>query len=221
MLLGAVQVERHDDEQARELLGQALAADPSSVDAQTALAALDNRPPAISVELDHKQVQAIALTPDGTEVLFGDEKGRLVLWTPAKGGGRRAERILSRRGDPIEAVALSAGAKVGAVVRKGGAVELWDLARGRRRRGLREGGGVCAVAVSADGSFCATGQVSGTVSVWSVEDESRVAAVIAHRGPIDSLALGPDGRRVVTASFGKNDSSVRVWTWPPECAPTP
>ncbi|EWM18458.1 LigA protein [Kutzneria sp. 744] len=134
-----------------------------------------------------------------------------MLWTPAKGGSRRAERILSRRGDPIEAVALSAGAKVGAVVRKGGAVELWDLARGRRRRGLREGGGVCAVAVSADGSFYATGQVSGTVSVWSVEDESRVAAVIAHRGPIDSLALSPDGRRVVTASFGKKDSSVRVW----------
>ncbi|GAA3436916.1 serine/threonine-protein kinase [Kutzneria kofuensis] len=210
LLLGAVQLERHENERAGELLRKAAAADPSSMDAQTALAALDNRPPRIAIDLEHEGVTAVALSADGQQVLFGDKKGRLVLWTPAKGTGRRAQHVLTRRGDPVQAVAMSADATVGAIIRQG-AVELWDLARRRQRPGLRDAGGVCAVAVSADGSHYATGQVSGLVSVWTVEHERQVAAMRAHAGRIDSLALSPDGRRVVSASFRDRDSSVRAW----------
>lgn len=213
LLLGAVQLERHEDGRAGELLRAAAAADPSSVDVRVALAALDDRRPRVDVDLDHEGVTAVAITPDGSRVLFGDKQGRLVLWTPARGTGRRARTVLNRRGDPVEAVAMSADATIGAIIRRG-AVELWDLARGRQRRGPREDGGVCAVAVSADGRSYATGQVSGTVtvsSVSSVEDERWAAAWPAHSGRIDSLAVSPDGRRVVSASFRDQDSSVRTW----------
>ncbi|MEU0531247.1 WD40 repeat domain-containing serine/threonine protein kinase [Amycolatopsis tolypomycina] len=210
LLLGAVELERHENERAGELLRAAAAADPSSEDARLALAALGRRPPRVHADLEHEGVKAIALAPDAARVLFGDKQGRLVLWTPAKGTGRRAREVLNRRGQPVDAVAMSADATVGVILRRG-AVELWDLARGRQRRGLREAGGVCAIAVSADGRCYATGKVSGTVSVWSVEGERPVATLPAHSGRIDSLALTPDGRRVVSASFRDRDSSVRTW----------
>ncbi|HEY0499699.1 MAG TPA: protein kinase [Kutzneria sp.] len=231
-LLGAVELERHEDRRAGELLR---AADQSSVDVQTALAALENRPPRVSIDLKHDDVTTIALNADGSKVLFGDKAGQLVLWTPAKGTGWRSRRTLTRSGDKVDAVAMSADATVGVIIRDGD-VELWDLVRGRQRqrlfetpgieetirhgvleatrdhqrRGLRESG-VCAIAVSAGGHFCATGHVSGRVSVWSVEDGRQVAHVLAHAGRLHALALSPDGRRIVSASFTDLDSSVRAW----------
>ena len=232
LLLGAVELERHENERAGELLR---AADQSTVDVQTALAALENRPARVNIDLKHDHVTAVTLSADGSNVLFGDKAGQLVLWTPAKGTGRLARRMLTRRGDRVDAVAMSADATIGAIMRDGD-VELWDLARGRlrqrlfetpgiddtirqgvvaamrdsQRRGLRESG-VCAIAVSAGGHFCATGHVSGRVSVWSVDGGTQVAHLRAHAGRVHSVALSPDGRRVVSAAFTDQDSSVRAW----------
>jgi eukaryotic-like serine/threonine-protein kinase len=232
LLLGAVELERHEDDRAGELLR---AADQSAVDVQTALAALENRPPRVTIDLKHDDVTAVALSADGSKVLYGDKAGQLVLWTPAKGAGWRARRTLTRRGNRVDAVAMSADATVGAIIRDGD-VELWDLVRGRQgqrlsetpdidkiishglegatrdsqRRGLRETG-VCAIAVSGDGHFCATGHVSGRLSVWTVDKGIRVAHTRAHVGRVHAVALSPDGRRVVSASFTDQDSSVRAW----------
>ncbi|MGK3203189.1 protein kinase domain-containing protein [Amycolatopsis sp. MEPSY49] len=233
LLLGAVQLERHEDERAGQLLREA---DQSAADVQTALAELANRPPRVNVDLEHPDVTAIALNADGSAVLFGDKAGRLVLWTPGKGTGRRALRTLTRRGDPVTAAAMSADATVGVIIRDDD-VELWDLARGRQgqrlhdaiddvgviirdglaeamrdseQRGLRDSG-VCAIAVSADGRFCATGHSSGRVSVWSVENGWPVADLLTQAGSVHSLALSPDGSRVVAAFFDSEDSSVRAW----------
>jgi WD40 repeat protein len=207
LLLGAVQLERHEDERAGELLR---AADQSSVDVQAGLAVLARRPPRIRIDLEHRDVTAIALNADGSKVLFGDKAGQLVLWTPTKGTGWRALRTLARRGDPVTAAAMSADATVGVIIRKG-AVELWDLRRGRPRPGPQDALSVSAVAVSADGRFYATGHGSGTVAVWSVEDARRVVIPLAHKGEVHSLALSPDGLRLMSASFTDQDSTVTAW----------
>ncbi|MFC0541448.1 protein kinase domain-containing protein [Kutzneria chonburiensis] len=204
LLLGLVQLERHEDEWAGTLL---LKADQSSVDVQAALAVLEKRPPRVQIDLKRPDVTAIALSADGSQVLFGDKAGQLVLWTPAKGTGWRAQRTLTRRGDPVTAAALSADATVGVVLR-GQAVELWDLRRGRQRRGPHA---MCAIAVSADGRFYATGDVPGTVSVWSAENDLLIAGVAPGLGKVGAVALSPDGSRVLAAFLDSDDSSVRAW----------
>jgi WD40 repeat protein len=82
--------------------------------------------------------------------------------------------------------------------------------RDAERQGLRSTG-VCAIAVSADGRFCATGHATGRISVWSVEDGLRVANMLAQAGRVHSVALSPDGSRVLAAFFDGEDSSVRAF----------
>lgn len=218
LLLGSVQLERHEDEQAGELLREAAADDPSSADAARALAEWERRPPGIHLDLDvhDKRVSAVAVSGDGSLVLSGDRAGRLLLWVPGEHGRRLVRRTLSRRGQPVTAVAMDAAGRLGVAVRRDGTIEWWDLERGRRRLGLPQGNGefaVRAVAVSGDGRYLATGHVNGTIQVWEPEQRHVVATLNGHTGAVTSLALNRDGRRALSASFGDGgrDGTVRSW----------
>lgn len=222
-LLGAVQLERHEDERAGELLREAADADPDSADIAAALAEWRERRPRLDaghdVHAGHAKdsflgvpMSAVATSADGGLVLSGDREGGLVVWTPGK--NRRAHRTLTRRGSPVDAVATDAAGTLGVAVRRDGAIEMWDLANGRRRPGLMKTGDVHTLAVSSDGRYVAAGNTSGMIRIWT-PDKQHVATLRGHTGGITSLALSQDGRRAVSASFsgpgGDGDGTVRSW----------
>lgn len=206
-LLGAVQLERHEDERAGELLREAVAADPASAEAAGALAEWERRPPQVRAEYDgHKSedVSAVAVSADGGVVLSGDRAGRLLLWEPRR-------RTLTRSGEAVAALAMDDAGAFGAAVREG-AVELWDLRRGRRLPSPLQPLGAVAVAVSGDGRYVAAGYSHGVVQVWRVEGMLIVATLHGHGGPVTSLALSRDGRTALSASFGgDHDCTARAW----------
>ncbi|NKZ05446.1 serine/threonine-protein kinase [Actinomadura latina] len=212
LLLGAVQLERHEDERAGELLREAVAADPDSADAAEALAEWEHRPPRIHADFDghkDKDVSAVAVSADGGLVLSGDRAGRLLLWEP---GRSRRRRTLTRSGERVAALAMDGAGALGAAVREG-AVELWDLRRGRRLPSPLQQLGAVAVAVSGDGRYVAAGYPRGMIQVWEVAGMLIVAALRGHTGPVTSLALSRDGRTALSASFGSSnhDATVRAW----------
>ncbi|MBL7522717.1 hypothetical protein I6A84_32700, partial [Frankia sp. CNm7] len=217
LLLGAAQLERHEDERAGELLREASAADPDSADVAAALTAWEHRPPRVHVGLDDHDadVSAVASSADGGLVLSGDRGGRLLLWAPAR-GRRRVRRTLTKRGQPVTAVAMDAAGTVGLAVRDG-AAEVWDLGRGRRRELEKIDGdtAVTAVAVSGDGRYVATGSASGVIRIWESGTPRYVGTVDRHTGAISALALSHDGGRALSASFGglmgDGDGTVRTW----------
>ncbi|WP_160160880.1 serine/threonine-protein kinase [Actinomadura sp. K4S16] len=219
LLLGAVQLERHEDEPTGELLREAVAADPASPDAAEALAEWERRPPQIRADLDPRarkgprrvedDISAVAISADGGLVLSGDRTGRLLLW--ATDSGRR-QRTLARRGQPVAALAMDAAGALGAAVLEDGTVDLWDLKRGRRLRRRPAVNDVQTVAVSGDGRYVATGSAQGTIQVWETGEARCVAALRGHAGPVTSLALSQDGGRALSASFGSDhDCTVRSW----------
>lgn len=218
LLLGCVELERHEDERAGELLREAVAADPDSTDAAAALAELARRPPPVRAELDGHtgEVSAVAASADGGLVLSGDRSGRLVLWAHGERSRRRARRILTRSGQPVVHLAVDAAGTRGAVLREDCSVETWDLARGRRldRPARQDSSPVCTLAVSGDGRYVAVGRRDGTVLIWQPgRPDQAVAMVKAHSGAVSSLALSRDGSRGVSASFGRDghDGTVRAW----------
>jgi len=68
--------------------------------------------------------------------------------------------------------------------------------------------GLCDAAFSPDGRRVVTASRSGTAAVWDAATGRRVAAMVGHRGAVNSARFSPDGERIVTASA---DHTVRVW----------
>jgi WD40 repeat protein/serine/threonine protein kinase len=216
LLVGAVELERHEDERAGQLLREAVGADPASADAAAALAEWEHRRPRILADLDgNEAVSAVAVSADGDLVLCGDRAGGLFLWSPGELRRRRARRTLTRYGQPVAAVAMDVAGTLGAALRRDGTVELWDLVRGRRVPSLPRLNGVLALALSGDGRYVATGFGNGSIQVLALDRPRPVATLLGHTGAVTSLALSRDGRRAVSASFrgpaGDGDGTVRSW----------
>ncbi|WP_328472662.1 serine/threonine-protein kinase [Streptomyces sp. NBC_00448] len=217
LLLGCLELERHEDERAGELLREAAAADPDSADAAAALAELARRPPPVRTDLDghSEKVSAVAVSADGGLVLSGDRAGRLLLSAPGEQHRRRARRTLARNGPAVAHLAVDATGTRGAAAREDGAVEIWDLERGRRRIVSRDAhSAVRALAISGDGRYVAVGHQDGTIRVWEPDRMSAGATVVqAHGGAVTSLALNSTGSRAVSASFDDfgRDGTVRSW----------
>lgn len=220
LLLGCAALERHEDGQAAELLREAVAAEPDSMDAAVALAELARRPPPVRAELDGLigRVTAVAASADGGLVLSGDSSGRLVLWAHGERSRRRARRTLTRSGQRVLHLAMDAAGTRGAVLREDGSVETWDLARRRRldRPARQDSSPACTLAVSGDGRYVAVGRQDGTVRIWQPGRPDQVVTMVrAHSGAVTSLALSRDGSRGVSASFGRGDHDGTVRAWAP------
>jgi WD40 repeat protein/tetratricopeptide (TPR) repeat protein len=99
-------------------------------------------------------------------------------------------------------------------------VRLWDLATGKEvRRFMGHQDWVRSVAVTPDGKYIVSGsggkwvnkawvESDTTVRVWDLATGKEVRRFTGHEGPVNSVAVTPDGQYVVSGSV---DNTVRVW----------
>lgn len=213
LLLGSVELERHEDERAGELLREAAAAGPAAAEAAAALEERASRAPRVSAEAPAGEVRAMAAGPAGEHVLFGQRGGRLYHWTPAGGGEPRA----LAQGAEVTAIAMDASGRLSAVLREDGSITLWDVAGGKPRGWERNAPRAISVAVSGDGRYVAAGHRSGLIQIWEPGAAGDPVVLTGHTGGVTSLALSRSGRRVLSASFSGNitsddsDGTVRHW----------
>jgi WD40 repeat protein len=95
---------------------------------------------------------------------------------------------------------------------RGEAIQLWDLAAGKRLRTL--GGhdsAVDAVAFSPDGTLLVSGGQDETVRLWRVATGEELGRLQGHRGAVRSLVFSADGKTLVSAS---DDATALVWDVP-------
>ncbi len=70
------------------------------------------------------------------------------------------------------------------------------------------GGGVLAVAVSADGKFALTGSTDQTALLWDLETGKQLRRFVGHDDAVSAVQFSKDGQFVLTASW---DKTARLW----------
>jgi WD40 repeat protein len=88
---------------------------------------------------------------------------------------------------------------------------LWDLSTREPLATFEHPAAVSAVDISADGQWIVTGSDDGSLRLWDVEKRAAGAVIWAHEGPIQVVALGPDGRTMLSSGY---DQWFNWWNVP-------
>jgi WD40 repeat protein len=174
--------------------------------------------------------RSIALAPDGKALAaavnrkgLGGPLEQVVLWDTASG------KELRRLGEPLEsacmclvfspdgkAVAAGEGGKQrDDGVWEAGKIHVWDAATGKEVKAWPGhtpwnlfGGGVQAVAFTADGKRLISGGADKAVRLWDAATGAVVRSFAGHAKDVHCVALSPDGKVLATSS---GDETVRLW----------
>ncbi|MHC4506576.1 MAG: WD40 repeat domain-containing protein, partial [Planctomycetota bacterium] len=168
-----------------------------------------------NVRRHRRLVLCVAYSPDGRYLATGSTDGRAVVWDV------KAEKLSRMLEWPITthvlAATFSSDGKVLALglARKSGsswkgAVDLWDVERGKKI-GVLEGhkNAVGHVAFSRDGRWLATGSYDSTAALWDTRTGKMVRKFDGPLGKLNAVAFSPDGRYLAS---GTDHGTLAIWS---------
>src|SRR5688572_7776522 len=162
-------------------------------------------------------VGSIAVHPDGDRALTGAGDGTMALWNLASG-----ERIRSFTGHEgrVWTAALSKDGSVALSAGMDGTIGLWKTETGERTQTLRghKGSVNCAVFLDRDTRIL-SGGADGRLILRDAATGGRLKSVEAHAGEISCIAIGSDGKTIVTTSgrlipgdeAEQTEGAIAVW----------
>jgi hypothetical protein len=162
-------------------------------------------------------VTAVVVSPDGRRLLSASVDRTMILWDRDRGQMLRRFR---ERGGWINSVAISPDGRRALSGGEDGVIRLWDLDSGDMLREFRgHTDWVLCVAFSPDGRLAYStsgGRYTGVwqdgtdsaIRVWDVETGREVRKLEGHEGMVWSVAVSPDGRRVLS---GGHDRIPILW----------
>ncbi len=142
-------------------------------------------------------LNAAAFSPDGTRIVTAsghpDDTAR--VWDTKTGA-----ELLTLKGHagPVLAASFSADCTRIATAGWDGTARLWDAKTGKEVLTLK--GHTGAVSFSTDGTRVVTAGLDGKARVWDAKTGAEVLTLNGHRNRVLTVALSPDGTRVVTGS---------------------
>lgn len=150
-------------------------------------------------------VRAVAISPDGNQVISGAADKTVKLWDLRTG---RLIRTLAGHGDSVHAVAFLPDGKRALSASDDKTIKLWDLATGNELHTFAgHAAGVHAMAVSVKGDQFITADAANQLKVWDIAGMKEIQAIDAKSAPM-CLALSPDGKQ---ALCGGLDNKVRLF----------
>jgi len=154
-----------------------------------------------------KDVFSVAFSGDNRQIVSGSRDKTIKLWnTLAECKYTITEDMHT---DWVSKVAFSPSAKMPLIVSAGWdkLVKVWNLSSCKLRTNLiGHNGVVYTVAISPDGSLCASGGKDGTSMLWDVNDGKHLYSLDAA-GNVNSLAFSPRNYWLVAAT----DTAIKVW----------
>ncbi|XVU21233.1 WD40 repeat domain-containing protein [Actinoplanes sp. CA-054009] len=88
---------------------------------------------------------------------------------------------------------------------------IWDVERGEILGSLDgHRGNVTATTISPDGAWLATGDMHGTIRVWSTSSLHLEHEIVGRRTSISDLAVSPDSRWLAATDDAGGAGAVRI-----------
>jgi WD40 repeat protein len=153
-----------------------------------------------------RRITVLAVSPDGTSVVSGDQRGWLKQWSPKD---YSMVRELQPHLKSVSAVCFSAdGEKFASTgldnrIRLGHPKYLFVV-----RSWLTNTKEIRSLVFSSDGKFLAGGDGVGAISVWETATGTKARTLKAHAKGILAMARSPEGSILASAS---KDGTVKFW----------
>lgn len=159
-----------------------------------------------SVDPMQPSMTALVITPDGQGYLSGSQAG---LMHRTFAGDKRSlatklEHVLSLRFSPDGKTLAAAGGTPG----EAGIVELRSWPEGKLVHQLPCAEDTIADIAWLDDRTIAIAQRDSVVTIWDRQTSRKLASLQGHSGPVQCLAVSPDGRLLCS---GGADNAIRVW----------
>jgi WD40 repeat protein len=176
-----------------------------------------------NIVLDEPRDQVgVAFSPNGALLAAGEENGGIWLWDAetldcvhyleSPGAADRANQGMSGLAFSPDGVILAAGGH-SVLSARGGAIFLWDVARGELLDVLADDGeDVRGVAFNPAGTLIVSGGLEAVnspsaIRLWSARNGRLLAALGGHTKPVECIAVSPTGTLIAS---GGGDG-VMLW----------
>jgi WD40 repeat protein len=147
-----------------------------------------------------QDVLAVAISPDGKQVVSSGFESALYWWNPQTG---ERTRLQGGHGNAVHELCFSRDGQLLVSAGADRTVRLWNGVTGAPLRVLAVNSLVYATAVSADGRRIASGSFDGLVRLWDAASGRHLLTLLSlpPRGDeFDWLALTPEGYAVGSSS---------------------
>jgi eukaryotic-like serine/threonine-protein kinase len=147
-------------------------------------------------------------TPDGVSVVAASVDGTLRVWDAQSGALRRE---LPRVVPALVDFALAGGGTQAVTVSRGGVLEVWSLATGRRDADLSDAAtGVTVAATDPAGALLLAGARDGVVTAIDIPRRTALWQARAHQNEVVSVAIAPSASNGRIVASGGTDTLVQL-----------
>lgn len=157
--------------------------------------------------IEGKDVELAFFSSDGNQVGIGCTDGSVFVFESSKSD---APRLLGKVGGSISAGAFLPGSQSLVVGGNDHQLTVLDVTTGEvLRRWRAHADWIYSLAISPDGTWCATVGKDHVAKIWSLADGKLLGRLVAHQGRLWGVAIHPNGEEIATCG---EDRLVRLWS---------
>ena len=170
-------------------------------------------PALATIDIDAGKVWAMAVSPDGSRIAVGGQRGFFKVLDLATG-----KQIAELHGNHPATVDCLEFSRDGQFIATGSwrsnEVIVWRADDGAIQKSFKAEGHVRAVAFSPDGKKIAAGCEDHLLFVWNTESGELISRINAHALPVYDVSFSPDGKTIATCSGNWTEAKpgdIKLW----------